>query len=482
MSKKDEEILELEPIKLLNPKEGFDYGNGKVILSVKHLKQFFQFGRGKYKYTKAVNDVSFDIYKGEVFGLVGESGCGKTTTGRSIIKLYHLTSGDVWFKGVRIAAGTRWNEKEIKFTKKRLTKALKDLKAQEKAELAEVKDADRAQEIRTKYDKLRSEKIAEASKIIQNERVRIRQAKHDDKYCNKDMSKREIARVEEKYKYLKDDEYVAILKDPNHPRYKEVSLEAANYKKKLVEAKQASITRKMQMIFQDPIASLNPRMTVRNIIAEGLIIKGVKDKKFIDEEVKRVLELVGLLPEHANRYPHEFSGGQRQRIGIARAIIMNPELIIADEPVSALDVSIQAQVINLLNDLRTNLGLTILFIAHNLSVVKYFCDRIAVMYYGKLMELATSEELFAHPFHPYTKSLLSAVPHPDPNIEKGRTRVTYNPLTDHDYSEEKPSLREIYPGHFVRCSDSEAKTYLKEYAKAQKAKEKEAAPKKKGKK
>ena len=189
------------------------------------------------------------------------------------------------------------------------------------------------------------------------------------------------------------------------------------------KAKKETIMSHIQMIFQDPIASLNPRMTVRNIIAEGLIIKGVKDKEFIDKEVKRVLELVGLLPEHANRYPHEFSGGQRQRIGIARAIIMNPELIIADEPVSALDVSSQAQVINLLNDLRNNLGLTILFIAHNLSVVKYFCDRIAVMYYGQIMELTTSEELFKHPCHPYTISLLSAVPQPDPNIEKGRDMV-----------------------------------------------------------
>ena len=203
-------------------------------------------------------------------------------------------------------------------------------------------------------------------------------------------------------------------------------------------------------------------MTVRNIIAEGLVIKGVKDKNFISSEVNRVLELVGLLPEHANRYPHEFSGGQRQRIGIARAIIMNPELIIADEPVSALDVSIQAQVINLLNDLRNNLGLTILFIAHNLSVVKYFCDRIAVMYYGSLMEVATSEELFAHPLHPYTRSLLSAVPRPDPNIEQGRVRITYNPATDHDYSTQAPSLREIVPGHFVRCNDEEAERFLKE--------------------
>ena len=219
------------------------------------------------------------------------------------------------------------------------------------------------------------------------------------------------------------------------------------------------------MIFQDPIASLNPRMTVRNIISEGLVIRGVKDQEFITKEVNRVLELVGLVPEHSNRYPHEFSGGQRQRIGIARAIIMNPELIIADEPVSALDVSIQAQVINLLNELRNSLGLTILFIAHNLSVVKYFCDRIAVMYRGSIMELATSDELFKHPLHPYTKSLLSAVPHPDPNLERGRERIAYNPIKDHDYSKQKPTLREVEPGHYVSCNDEEFAKYIEEIKK-----------------
>ena len=219
---------------------------------------------------------------------------------------------------------------------------------------------------------------------------------------------------------------------------------------------------KMQMIFQDPIASLNPRMTVREIIAEGLVIRGIKDKAYIDEQVYKVLDLVGLVPEHASRYPHEFSGGQRQRIGIARAIVLNPELIIADEPISALDVSIQAQVINLLNDLRKSLGLTIMFIAHDLSVVKYFSDRIAVMYFGKIVELTTSDELFAHPLHPYTKSLLSAIPLPDPHFEKQRKRITYNPLASHDYSVQKPYMQEITPGHFIYCNDAELEMYRKE--------------------
>ena len=227
-------------------------------------------------------------------------------------------------------------------------------------------------------------------------------------------------------------------------------------------AKRERITNKIQMIFQDPIASLNPRMTVRDTIAEGLIIKGIRDKKYIDEQVYKMLDLVGLVPEHAGRYPHEFSGGQRQRIGIARAIIMEPELIIADEPISALDVSIQAQVINLLNDLRRSLGLTVLFIAHDLSVVKYFSDRIAVMYFGKIVELADSDELFAHPLHPYTRSLLSAIPLPDPAYERTRKRITYNPLLAHDYSIDKPTFREVRNNHFVLCNEAEYKKYLDE--------------------
>ena len=221
----------------------------------------------------------------------------------------------------------------------------------------------------------------------------------------------------------------------------------------------------MQMIFQDPIASLNPRMTVREIIAEGLVINGIRDKEYIDEKVYEILEMVGLVREHAGRYPHEFSGGQRQRIGIARSVIMRPDLLIADEPISALDVSIQAQVINLLNDLREKLGLTILFIAHDLSVVKYFSDRIGVMYFGNMVELASSDELFAHPLHPYTRSLLSAIPLPDPDAEKNRVRITYNPIAEHDYTVDKPSMREVVPGHFVYCNDAEEARYREELSK-----------------
>lgn len=521
-----------EILKTTKKSKKFDYDNAEVILDVRHLKQFFRYGKGAYKYTKAVNNVSFSVYKGEVFGLVGESGCGKTTTGRSIIKLYQITSGDVWFKGVRIAAGTRWNEKEIKYTKIRLNAALKKNKVDKSSDLS-VLDNDfkekfnepfnykkvleevnakitdnyfdkepflrKYEAIISKYEELNNVEIEKATAIIKEQRKKIAAAKHDNKYCDKDISLEAMQKVKDKYSYLKEDqkskedkikqtkldnnnELTLALKNITNKddinkikeeykvrletklneienEYKYLIDDSKKFNEELKKAKQTSITSQIQMIFQDPIASLNPRMTVRNIIAEGLYIKGIKDEAFITSEVNRVLELVGLLPEHANRYPHEFSGGQRQRIGIARAIIMKPELIIADEPVSALDVSIQAQVINLLNDLRDNLGLTILFIAHNLSVVKYFCDRIAVMYFGNLVELATSEELFAHPLHPYTKSLLSAVPHPDPNIEKNRKRIVYNAQTSHDYSVDKPSMREISKGHFVYCNDKEEAEY-----------------------
>ncbi len=223
------------------------------------------------------------------------------------------------------------------------------------------------------------------------------------------------------------------------------------------------ISENMAMIFQDPIESLNPRMTVSEIIGEGLKVRGIKDKKEIQQKVYNILEKVGLTQEHASRYPHEFSGGQRQRIGIARAIVINPSVVIADEPVSALDVSIQAQVINLLNDLKDELGLTILFVAHNLSTVKYFSDRIGVMYAGKLVEVAQADEIYNNPLHPYTKSLLSAVPQPNPLSEKRRVRISYDPSI-HDYSVEKPSMTEVLPGHFLYASPSEIREIQKKFS------------------
>ena len=394
--------------------------NNETLLRVEHLCQYF----GP---TKAVDDVSFDIKKGEVFGLVGESGCGKTTTGRSIIKIYDITSGSIYFKDQRICAGTKSYKDEIKLQRQLITQLQKE------------RPADAA------------ERIENAKNRINELQEEIKKAEFDHKHSDREYAKRLMKQTEEKY--------APLLK-------KAEGEELAQLKKKystdMHVAKNSRLVTQIQMIFQDPIASLNPRMTVREIISEGLVINGIKDQTYIDEKVYEILELVGLVREHAGRYPHEFSGGQRQRIGIARAVIMNPEMLIADEPISALDVSIQAQVINLLNELREKLGLTILFIAHDLSVVKYFSDRIGVMYFGHMVELADSDELFAHPLHPYTRSLLSAIPLPDPRSEKNRTRITYNELAEHDYSVDKPTLRELKPGHFVRCNDAEELKYKKE--------------------
>ena len=303
------------------------------ILEVENLKMTFVSGkRGRKVTVNAIDDNSFKVYEGETFGLVGESGCGKTTTGRTIIRLYNPTAGKMTLMG----------------------------------------------------------------------------------------------------------------RDISGPMNKEL---------------RHFLTDNVAMIFQDPIDSLNPRMTVEEIVAEGLKYHGMTDASQRKALVLDMLNKVGLTHEHASRYPHEFSGGQRQRIGIARALVVKPKLIIADEPVSALDVSVQAQVINLLNDLKEELGLTIIFIAHDLSVVKYFSDRIGVMYFGKMVELADSDELFKNPLHPYTRSLLSAIPLPDPVYEKQRTRIIYNPIAEHDYSVDTPSFREVAPGHFVYCNDAEEAKY-----------------------
>ena len=234
--------------------------------------------------------------------------------------------------------------------------------------------------------------------------------------------------------------------------------------KKLDKNIKSFVNKNMQMIFQDPMACLNPRMTVMDIIAEGLDIHGLcKTKEERTKTVYELLRTVGLNEQHAGRYPHEFSGGQRQRIGIARSLAIEPKFIIADEPISALDVSIQAQVVNLLRKLQKEKGLTYLFIAHDLSMVKYISDRIGVMHHGRLVELTTSEELYANPLHPYTKSLLSAIPLPDPEHERHRVRIKYDPSV-HDYSEHKPKWVEIRPGQFIFGSDPEMEKYEKELA------------------
>lgn len=357
----------------------------ETLLKVEHLCQYF-------KENKAVDDVSFEVKKGEVFGLVGESGCGKTTTGRSIIKLYNITSGNVYFKGERIAAGTGSYKWEIEKVKKAYTALKKSGVSGEK-----LKDA----------KKKRDEVIAEQKK-------QIRLAQEDQK-------------------------------------------------------RRRAVT-DIQMIFQDPIASIDPRMTVRQIIAEGLVIRGEKDQKKIDEEVYRVLELVGLVREHAGRYPHEFSGGQRQRIGIARALSLNPRFLVCDEPVSALDVSIQAQILNLLRSLQKDLGLTCMFVGHGLGAVNYVSDRIAVMYLGKIVEIGPAQEVFHHPVHPYTRALIDAVPIADPKKREQKPLLTGEigsstnppsgcrfhprcPYATESCRQEVPELCSVFPGsnHLAAC-------------------------------
>lgn len=318
-----------------------------VLLKLDNLVKHFPITQGiiirkQIGAVHAVDGISFDVYRGETLGLVGESGCGKSTTGRTILQLYRPTSGHVYFDGVDL-----------------------------------------------------------------------------------------------------------------------VTLSGAELRK---------MRRRMQMIFQDPYASLNPRMTVGEIIGEPLIIHNVAQGKAVEERVQELLELVGLNPAFANRYPHEFSGGQRQRIGVARALALQPDLIVCDEPISALDVSIQAQVVNLLEDLQNQFGLTYLFIAHDLSMVRHISNRVAVMYLGIIVELAERNELYNNPLHPYTQALLSAVPIPDPLVEEKRRRIILegdvpspvNPPSGCRFrtrckyaqdvcSTEKPEWREIQPGHFAAC-------------------------------
>ena len=302
----------------------------EVVLSIKNLDVVFNNSR-KSNF-KAVDNVSFDIYKGETFSLVGESGSGKTTIGRAIVRINPCSAGEILYKGKRISG---------KLSRK------------------------------------------------------------DDR----------------------------------------------------------EVVRKIQMIFQDPAASLNERATIDYIISEGLYnFHLYKDEKDRIQKVENVIREVGLLPEHLTRYPHEFSGGQRQRVGLARSIVMEPEFIIADEPISALDVSIRAQVLNLLKKFQKERGLSYLFIAHDLSIVRFISDRIAVIHKGKIVEIAETSELFEYPLHPYTKSLMSAIPVPDPIIEKSKKLFIYDP-TVHDYSVDKPEMVDLGNGHFIYGNKAEIEKY-----------------------
>ncbi len=481
--------------------------NREEILKVEGLKQYFRLGSGRKKMVnKAVDDISFTIYKGEVFSLVGESGCGKTTTGRSIIKLYQSSGGEVYFHGTRIVSDIKAAKKEKderkaeldlekkeavakleselkegKISKESYDEQLKEVQTEYKEELNKVKDVYKKIKKDRKFEHIKDENAKKAKKelhtfpeykeikeryLTSNQEInseikdlqaQLQKAKEKVSIASQSKNSDEVKLAKEKYQKVTTD-----LKNAQ----KELKLNKVREKQDIHKLKYSLVNRnrllmrKMQMIFQDPIASLNPRMTVKEIIAEGLRINGVKNEKEIDDRVKEALKTVGLVPEHASRYPHEFSGGQRQRIGIARALVVEPSFIIADEPISALDVSIRAQVINLLNDLRETQGITIMFIAHDLSVVKYFSDRLAVMYYGHIVEIGDKEKIFTHPLHPYTLSLMDSIPLPDPEYEKRRGRtVRYNPAQQHDYSQELPTLREVEPDHFVLCNTEEFKRY-----------------------
>ena len=470
-----------------------------IELSVRHLKQFFKFGHGRSAFkTKAVHDVSFDIKKGECFGVVGESGCGKTTTGRSLIRLYNITSGSVYFEGRRTSAGSRWNEKEIKWTKIRGRRKIKELKKELASELEKALDTtglipeiekinDELSSLEAEIKDIKSrykERMDQASNIEDEEAKALKFEEINKEHSSEiEIRRKKMLELSEKLKDFKATVRASKKKKIDEQTQQTAEALKAEYREKIqavkdhideVEKEQIEqiaqikydnkhvdkkLMSKMQMIFQDPVDSLDPRMTVEDIIQEGLHIQGQYNKFKNSQKVRDVLVKVGLLPEYASRYPHEFSGGQRQRIGIARALVMNPRFLICDEPISALDVSIRAQIINLLNDLKEEMGLTIMFIAHDLSVVKYFCDRIAVMYYGEIVELASSDELFAHPLHPYTHALLSAIPKPDPLSEKKRTRYVYIPANEHDYSKEAPKLVEITPGHWVLANSVELERY-----------------------
>ena len=447
----------------------------ETILKVQGLKQYFKSGFGKNKIVvKAVDDVSFEIKKGEVFSLVGESGCGKTTTGRTIIKLYKSSGGEVFFHDTRILSDV----KEAKRAYKETTKNLK-----QELELGNIDTSSyQAKILEAKQTLKKAKQDYNFENIIdENGKKAIKDIKSFDQYQDiiakyenriKDAQERIISLTTQLEQLdAKDDdqkESFKTLSTQLKETKKELSLsklrqkqDISNLKYQLVH-KNKLLMRKMQMIFQDPIASLNPRMTVKEIIAEGLRINGYKNEEIIDQRVKEALETVGLVAEHASRYPHEFSGGQRQRIGIARSLVVEPSFIIADEPISALDVSIRAHIINLLNELRENKGITILFIAHDLSVVKYFSDRLAVMYFGKIVEIGDKEKIFNHPMHPYTLSLLDSIPLPDPLYEQRRqASKRYIPQTAHDYSKELPTLREIEPDHFVLCNTEEYNHYMK---------------------
>lgn len=377
----------------------------ETVLEVNHLCMYFPINVGflKTKQLKAVDDVSFTVKRGETVGLVGESGCGKTTLGRTILQLYKPTAGRIIFNGQRVNPGTKMDILELEGKINEMKNLIAELEEK-------VKNGD--------------PEAIEQTKLA-NDRI--------------ERLQRNIDKIKASKKY-----YRGLVKE---------------------------FRKHAQMVFQDPYSSLDPRMTVEDIIAEPLDAHKIcKTKEERHQRVEELMKMVGLSSEHATRYAHEFSGGQRQRIGIARALALNPEFIVCDEPVSALDVSIQAQVINTFKELQEKLKLTYIFVAHNLLVVRHISNRIAVMYLGHIVEFADSDELFENPLHPYTNSLLSAIPVPDPKIAKSNKRIimqgdipsplnapsgcpfrTRCPKATEKCALERPKLIEVKPGHQVAC-------------------------------
>jgi peptide/nickel transport system ATP-binding protein len=379
----------------------------KIILKVENLKKYFPVRAGVFKRTVAqvlaVDDISFEIKEGETLGLVGESGCGKSTTGMTILRLYEPTDG-------RIIMGeqdtTPWFMKNTT-----INKYIKKIYAD-------------------RFEKMKKELGSEEEVIkkLDNE-------------------------IDKKYAQLYFQDGIREIKKDLLSN---------------LDEKRRSFRKNAQVIFQDPYSSLNPRMRVLDIIGEGMKVNKMGTSSEIRDRVANLMETVGLSKDYVYRYPHQFSGGQRQRIGIARALALDPKLIISDEAVSALDVSIQSQIINLMVDLKNDYGLTYVFIAHDLAVVKHISDRIAVMYLGKIAELTTKKELFEEPLHPYTVSLMSAIPIPDPEVKKKRVVLQGDvpsplnppsgcrfhprcPIAKDICSKEEPPLNEIKPGHYAAC-------------------------------
>ena len=374
------------------------YEEGKdPILSIQNVD--ITFGRGRKQF-KAVSDASFDIYKGETVSLVGESGSGKTTIGRAVVRINQCSAGAIYYKGNRISGKVKPSKEHIahlKEVEKQKDEAFKDAASKYRGVKTETKDKN-------------DPKLIEAYEGMRKAQSELFKARRE----------------------------LRVAHNPSR-----------------------EIVRKIQMIFQDPAASLNERATIEYSISEGLYnFHLYEDEADRIAKVEKIITDVGLLPEHLTRYPHEFSGGQRQRVGIARSVVMEPELIVADEPISALDVSIRAQVLNLLRKFQKERGLTYLFIAHDLSIVRFISDRIAVIHLGKIVEIAPTEELFAYPLHPYTKSLLSAIPIPDPILERNKELFVYDPSVHH-YEIDKPTMVDIGNGHFVYGNKEEIAAYKK---------------------